>query len=201
MLFQVRPRDNPQQWPLSPASPPAADSDASTSILRPSAEVTSAAPVAAQTSLSEMPQAATADPSTNSPCVLAQAEVQPTLSLKLCRVGEKDGDNGYARKASTVGADGIDVVTQKSDGKASESVKLSIRSGNDGGNTEEEKWALMKEPEVEDWQEVSLLFAFISLVLQLFFVPCVKMLPLLLSGDGQHSLVLSESCFFSRDYF
>ncbi|VDK76312.1 unnamed protein product [Onchocerca ochengi] len=156
----VRPRDNPQQWPLSPTLPQTAES--SDGVVRPATRTATKAPNNASSTISQVmatsPQVAEAMDSK----VLMQAELQPSISLESVEDEKRDHERRNSNdttKKVTVGNSNL--AKQNRDGDVegiADRRSSGVNGNNDGGSNSsglmERNKELTKESEVEDWQEV-----------------------------------------------
>uniref|UniRef100_A0A183HE14 MBD domain-containing protein n=1 Tax=Onchocerca flexuosa TaxID=387005 RepID=A0A183HE14_9BILA len=156
----VRPRDNPQQWPLSPTLPQTAES--SGDVVRTATKTATKAPNDASSVISQVmptsPQVAEAIDS----CVLIQAELQPSVSLESVedekRNYERRNNNDTTEKV-VVGNSNLAKGNKDGDVEVVAHRRSSVVNGNnDGGSSSsgmvERNRELTRESEVEDWQEV-----------------------------------------------
>ncbi|KAM3722858.1 La-related protein [Dirofilaria immitis] len=160
----VRPRDNPQQWPLSPALMQTVESDGG--VVRPATATTTKEPSVASTVVS---QAMTIEPFVTEAMdsnTLAQAELQPSVSLESLESEKRDyeerNSNDTTKKA-TIGNYSASIIDESNSNLAKRNKdgdmegtthRESSGSGNSCSGTMERNRELAKESEVEDWQEV-----------------------------------------------
>lgn len=163
-LIQVRPRDNPQQWPLSPTVPHIAELGVS--------PVPLATESALSSEISQMITAAPVAAETLNFSALVETDVQPSVSTESVetetRCGEGCTNNDVAKNV----ADGSypALVIDKADSNLAKGSKnaetksvvakqpsgTNRNSGAGYSRNEMTEWngELSKESEVEDWQEV-----------------------------------------------
>lgn len=173
-FIQVRPRDNPQQWPLSPALLQTTESGSSA--VRPA---TGTAMKMANVTSSVISQVMTVAPLTSETMdssALVQAELQPSVSLESLEAGKRGCEGRSSNNTIKKVTDGSysALVTDETnstlakDSKDSEMecVTRRLSSGTNGNNdvgnssnaVTERNRELTKDSEVEDWQEVCYLF-------------------------------------------
>ncbi|VIO92401.1 La domain containing protein [Brugia malayi] len=166
----VRPRDNPQQWPLSPALLQTTES--SSNAARPEADTTIKMTNIASSVVSQVMTTEPLAPEATDSNVLVQAELQPSVSLESLEAEKRNCEgrnNNDTTKEVTTGNYSALITDEtvsnlakgsKRDKTEDVSCRLSShtygKNGNGKSNNEmmERNRELTKESEVEDWQEV-----------------------------------------------
>ncbi|CAG9530147.1 unnamed protein product [Cercopithifilaria johnstoni] len=166
----VRPRDNPQQWPLSPALLQTTESISSA--VRPATETAMKAANVASSMITQMITAAPLAAETMDSNALVQAELQPSVSLESLeaekRACETRSSNDTTKKMTTGNYSALiadeansnlakgnkDVEVESVTHRQSSSTNGNNNGANSSNGMTERNRELTKESEVEDWQEV-----------------------------------------------